>query len=145
MSRVTNSPKILGMRGDDSSIEFGSKKYKLFPISPLEKLPACNISSTFKRKARYSGVSQFLDNAKEIFEAAETSASAGYTPSEYTILLGSAQGGIHMIANSDWSLGALQREHGAQLAYRVSNVDGRLMVDGREGQRTCHMETTSAS
>ena len=90
-------------------------------------------------------MSQFLDNAKEIFEAAETSASAGYTPSEYTILIGSAQGGIHMIADSEWSLGALQREHGAQLAYRVSNVDGRLTVDGREGQRTCHMETTSAS
>jgi len=90
-------------------------------------------------------VSQFLENAKEIFEAAETSAAAGYSPSEYTILIGSAQGGIRMIANSDWSLGALQREHGAQLAYRVSNVDGRLTVDGREGQRTCRMETTSAA
>jgi hypothetical protein len=90
-------------------------------------------------------VSQFLENAREIFEAAETSAAVGHTPSEYTILIGSAQGGIHMIANSDWSLGALQREHGAQLAYRVSNVDGRIIVDGREGQRSCHMEATSAA
>jgi hypothetical protein len=85
-------------------------------------------------------VSQFLENAREIFEAAETGASTA----EYTILLGSALGGIRMIANSDWSLGALQREHGAKLAYRVSNVDGRVTVDGREGQRTCHMEATSA-
>jgi hypothetical protein len=90
-------------------------------------------------------VSQFLENAREIFEAAETSAASGYSSSEYTILIGSPRGGLRMIANSDWSLGALQREHGAQLAYRVSNVDGRLTVDGREGQRTCHLETTSAS
>ena len=90
-------------------------------------------------------MSQFLENAREIFEAAETSAAAGYNSSEYTILIGSAQGGMRMIANSDWSLSDLQREHGAQLAYRVSNVDGRLTVDGREGQRSCHLEATSPS
>ncbi len=90
-------------------------------------------------------MSQFLENAKEIFEAAESSAAAGYSPSDYTILLGSAHGGIHMIANSDWSLSALQSEHGAQRAYRVSALNGRLTVDGREGQRTCHMEALSAS
>ncbi len=84
-------------------------------------------------------MSQFIENAKEIFEAAENSAAAGNTSPEYTILLG-APGGIHMIANSDWSLGRLQQEHGAQLAYRVSHVNGRVMVDGRDGQRTCHME-----
>jgi hypothetical protein len=120
------------------------KEYKSFVRSnPKNKSAA--LFSNFQKTARYSGVSQFLENAKEIFEAAETSAAAGYTPSEYTILIGSAQGGIRLIANSDWSLGALQREHGAQLAYRVSNADGRLTVDGREGQRTCHMEATSAS
>jgi hypothetical protein len=90
-------------------------------------------------------VSQFLDNAREIFEAAETSAAAGHTPSDYTILLGAPHGGIRMIANSDWSLGALQQEHGARLAYRVSNVDGRVTVDGRDGQRSCHMEAALAS
>jgi hypothetical protein len=90
-------------------------------------------------------VSQFLENAREIFEAAESSAAAGHAPSEYTILVGSPQGGIRMIADSDWSLGALQRENGAQLAYRVKNVDGRVTVDGREGQRSCHMEAVSPS
>ena len=88
-------------------------------------------------------MSQFIENAREIFEAAENSVVAGYASAEYTILLGSAHGGIHMIANSDWSLGALQQAHGAQLAYRVSQVDGRVMVDGRDGQRTCHMEAIS--
>jgi hypothetical protein len=89
-------------------------------------------------------VSQFIENAREIFEAAEKSAAAGISSSDYTILVG-ARGGIHMIANSDWSLGALQQEHGAQLAYRVSQANGRVMVDGRDGQRTCHMEGQSAS
>jgi hypothetical protein len=85
-------------------------------------------------------VSQFLQNAQEIFEAAESSAAAGHPTSEYTILLGSPQGGIHMVANSDWSLAALRLEHGAKLAYRVSNIAGRVTVDGNEAQRSCHME-----
>jgi hypothetical protein len=90
-------------------------------------------------------VSQFLENAREIFEAAENSAAAGHSPSEYTILIGPARGGIRMIANSDWSLGALQWEHGAQRAYRLSNVNGRLILDGREGCHSCHMEAASLS
>jgi len=90
-------------------------------------------------------VSQFLENAREIFDAAETSAAAGNVPSDYTILMGAPQGGIHMIANSDWSLEALQREHGARAAYRVSNAGGRLTVDAQEGQRSCHIEAPLAA
>lgn len=89
-------------------------------------------------------MSQFLENAREIFEAAENSAAAGHSSSDYTILLGSTEGGIHMIANSDWSLGALQQAHGARQAYRVSQVEGRVVVDGRDGNRTCHMEAMPA-
>jgi hypothetical protein len=91
-------------------------------------------------------VSQFLENAREIFETAENSAAAGNPSEEYTILLGSAEGGgIRMIANSDWSLGALQEAHGAQQAYRVSRLNGRVIVDGCDRQRNCHMEATSNS
>ncbi len=90
-------------------------------------------------------MSQFLENAREIFEAAENSAASGYMPCDYTILVGSPQGGIRMIANSDWSLGALQREHGAESAYRISHLGGRIMVDGSNGPRTCHMETNPVS
>lgn len=91
-------------------------------------------------------MSQFLENAQEIFEAAENTAAAGETSSEYTILLGSRKNGhcIHMLANSDWSLSALQREHGATAAYRVSRANGRVVVDGREGEKTCHMEAPTA-
>jgi len=89
-------------------------------------------------------VNQFIENAREIFEAAENSAATGMSSADYTILMKSAQGGIHMIANSDWSLGALQQAHGAQVAYRVSHQNGRVKVEGREGQRTCHMEAEAA-
>ncbi len=91
-------------------------------------------------------MSQFIENAREIFEAAENSAATGHTSAEYTILLGAAQsGGIHMIANSDWSLGALQEAHGAAQAYRVSRLNGRVVVDGYDRQCSCHMESTPAN
>lgn len=90
-------------------------------------------------------MSQFIENAREIFEAAENSAAAGWASAEYTILMGAPRGGIHMIANSDWSLSALQQEHGAQAAYRVSQANGRVIVDGREGQRSCRMEADSVN
>ncbi len=90
-------------------------------------------------------MSQFIENAREIFEAAQNSAATGMSSADYTILMGSAQGGaIHMIANSDWSLTALQQAHGAQVAYRVSQLNGRVMVEGREGHRTCQMESAVA-
>jgi len=90
-------------------------------------------------------VSQFIENAREIFEAAENSAAAGMSSADYTILMSSAQGGIHMIADSDWSLGALQQAHGAQLAYRVRHENGRVIVEGRDGQRKCHLEAEAVS
>lgn len=85
-------------------------------------------------------MSRFIENAVNILEAAENVMMTGQTPSPFSILLG-AEGGIHIIAGSDWPLDSLQREHGAQSAYRVSPLSGRVSVDGREGSRTCHLET----
>jgi hypothetical protein len=72
-----------------------------------------------------------------ILEAAE---SAG-TCSNMTILLGTEGGSIHMIADSDWSLDSLTLHHGARTAYRVSGRGGAVRVEGREGMRTCLMES----
>ena len=85
-------------------------------------------------------MSRFIDNAVQILEAAENVMMSGQTPSAVSILLG-AGGGIHIIADSDWPLDSLQREHGAQSAYRVSPLPDRVRVDGREAGRTCHFET----
>lgn len=83
-----------------------------------------------------------MDNAREILETAENAMMAGQTPCELAILLG-VGGGIRIVADSDWPLESLQREHGAQSAYRVSSTSDRVRVDGREGPRTCHFETTT--
>jgi hypothetical protein len=71
-----------------------------------------------------------------ILEAAESAGSS----SSMTILIGH-EGGIHMIADSDWPLDSLSWHHGAKTAYRVSEQSGSVRVEGREGQRTCVMES----
>ncbi len=71
-----------------------------------------------------------------ILEAAESAGAC----SNMTILLGT-EGGIHMIADSDWPLDSITLHHGARTAYRVSERGGSVRVEGREGRRTCLMES----
>jgi hypothetical protein len=87
-------------------------------------------------------VNGFIDNAARIFEAAQNVMNTGEMPSDYTIVMG-AQGGITMIANSDWPLDSLIREHGAGMAYRVTPGTDRVSVDGRDGKSSCHFEAAS--
>jgi regulation of enolase protein 1 (concanavalin A-like superfamily) len=46
-----------------------------------------------------------------------------------------------MIADSDWPLDSLQAHHGASMAYRVTRKQEKVRVEGREGLRTCLIET----
>jgi hypothetical protein len=69
-----------------------------------------------------------------------TAAESAGSPSNMTILIG-PQGAIHMIADSDWPLDSLTWHHGARTAYRVSEQSGSVRVEGREGSRTCVMES----
>ncbi len=85
-------------------------------------------------------MSRFLDNAQQILEAAESAVQSGHTPTDMTILI-TAQGGIHMLADSDWPLESLQLEHGAKMAYRVSQSASVVRVEGRADSRTCLFET----
>jgi hypothetical protein len=85
-------------------------------------------------------VSRFLDNAAQILEAAESAVQSGHTPTAMTILI-SAEGGIHMVADSDWPLDSLQLHHGAKMAYRVSQSASVVRVEGRADSRTCLFET----
>jgi len=85
-------------------------------------------------------VSRFLENATNLLEAAESAAQCSNTPSHLTILLG-CEGGIRMIADSDWPLDSLQAHHGASMAYRVTQEHERVRVEGRQGLRTCLVET----
>lgn len=87
-------------------------------------------------------MSGFLDTARQILETAENAMLAGQSSSDLAILVG-VKGGIRIIADSDWPLESLQREHGATMAYRVSTSSNRVSVDGREGPRSCHFETAA--
>jgi hypothetical protein len=71
-----------------------------------------------------------------ILEAAEAAGSS----SNMTILIGS-DGHIKMFADSDWPLDSLSWHHGAKTAYRVTEQCGSVRVEGREGTRTCVMES----
>jgi hypothetical protein len=85
-------------------------------------------------------VGTFSDNAASIFEAAESVLKAGQDPTDMTIVIGQ-EGGIQLIAESDWPLDSLLAHHGAQMAYRVSQQDKSLRLEGRAGTRTCLFET----
>ena len=85
-------------------------------------------------------VSRFLDNAAQILDAAESAVQSGHAPTDMTILI-TAEGGIRMLADSDWPLDSLQLHHGAKMAYRVSQSASVVRVEGRADSRTCLFET----
>ena len=51
------------------------------------------------------------------------------------------QGGIRMVANSDWPLESLARESGAEMAYRVSVNGTHVSVDGLSQGRRCSVQS----
>lgn len=46
-----------------------------------------------------------------------------------------------MLVDSDWPLESLQTHHGAQMAYRVSQQETTVRVEGRAGWETCLLTT----
>ena len=84
-------------------------------------------------------MSTFFENARGIFEAAESAALSGHPASDLTILVG-ADGAIRMMADSDWPLDRLLAHNGGRMAYRVSEQAGRLRVEGRTGTARCRLE-----
>jgi hypothetical protein len=87
-------------------------------------------------------VSRFAEHAQGLLDAAESASAGGQACSDLTIPIGPG-GGIHMLADSDWPLDSLARHHGARTAYRVSERRGSVRVEGREGSRTCVIESAS--
>jgi hypothetical protein len=81
----------------------------------------------------------FLENAASIYAAAESTARAGYEVTEMTILVRS-DGGVRLVAGSDWPLESLRLHHGADMAYRVKQDERKISVDCRTGSRNCRIE-----
>jgi hypothetical protein len=84
-------------------------------------------------------VDGLLRTAECLLEAAVAAVDSGHTPSQMSILVDST-GHIRMIAGSDWPLDSLGAYHGARLACRVTERDGRVRVEGRSGGRLCVLE-----
>jgi hypothetical protein len=87
-------------------------------------------------------VNLFVEHAREIMEAAESASGKGNGCSEMTILIGQ-DGALRLIKDSDWPLDSLAHHHGAKSAYRVSEQRGSVRVEGREGMRTCLLQSVS--
>jgi hypothetical protein len=64
----------------------------------------------------------------------------GHQLSSMTIVIGQ-EGGIRLIAESDWPLDTLLAHHGAQMVYRVRQQDQTVRLEGRAGTRTCLFES----
>lgn len=50
-----------------------------------------------------------------------------------------------MVVDSDWPLESLQAHHGAQMAFRVSEQETSVRVEGRAGWQTCLLKTAKPS
>lgn len=84
----------------------------------------------------------FLENATKLLDAAVGASAAGHATGSMTVLIGE-EGGIHIIADSDWPLERIAEHRGAHTAYRVRHQAGRIEVQGRQGSSVCHLETES--
>ena len=82
----------------------------------------------------------FLNVAGSILGTAE-SADGG---TDYTLLIGD-DGGLTMVAGSDWPLERLAAERSARRAYRVSHGALGVTVDGVEGRRSLRVGSEPGS
>lgn len=87
---------------------------------------------------------RFLDNAARILEGGQSAVQAGCSASAWTVLF-AREGGIRMVADSDWPLESLARESGAEMAYRVSVNGTHVSVDGLSGGRRCAIQSEPPS
>ena len=82
---------------------------------------------------------QFLEDAASILATAVEAARGG-EETGYTLLIGH-DGGLQMVAGSDWPLDTLAADRGAQRAYRVSRAGSQVCVEGRAGARKCSVSS----
>ena len=73
-------------------------------------------------------------------ETAIAAAASGYAISETMTVLIGREGGMHLLPNNDWPLERLAEERGAQMAYRISQTEERVSVNGLHGLTKCLLE-----
>jgi hypothetical protein len=97
---------------------------------------------TFAGATDKHSVSRFLDDARAIFETAESASRSGQSVSDFTMLIGH-DGSIHVIASTDWPLDRLLSERGARAVYRIAGSNGRIELEARSASQTCKLESES--
>ncbi len=110
------------------------------PAPGVRAWPCVCPTQTAALRADECCVSIFFENARKIFETAEAAVRAGETPSDVTILVGN-DGGLQVLADSDWPLDSLLAHRGARMAYRVGARGGRALLEGRSGFESCRLES----
>ena len=88
-------------------------------------------------------VSRFAEQARELFDSAQSAAAAGQDAISNTAILITSEGSLRLISDSDWPLESLAMHHGAATAFRVTAHRGNVRVEGREGSRRCMFESDS--
>ncbi|MDQ2900212.1 MAG: hypothetical protein M3Y07_10470 [Acidobacteriota bacterium] len=88
-------------------------------------------------------MSQFLDQARHLWDVAGAAAASGAPDAAHTILI-HPENGIRVVSDSDWPLDSLQAFHGARTAYRVTCSQGRTRVEGRTRGQSCVLVTDTA-
>ena len=84
-------------------------------------------------------MSRFWEDAGRLLEAAAEADAAGRTLTPMTVLI-SREGGVTLVAASDWPLDSLALDRGARTAYRVTPERNTIRVEGREGMQRCRLE-----
>lgn len=80
-----------------------------------------------------------LENSRRLLATMRQSVATGPSEDEWTVFV-THDGHTQMIAGECGSLESLAWTHGARMAWRVSHQSGRIVVESREGSRTCRIE-----
>lgn len=80
-----------------------------------------------------------LENSRRLLATMRDSIAAGSTEEEWTVFV-THDGQMQMIAGECGSLESLSWTRGARMAWRATHRYGRIVVESRDGARTCRLE-----
>ena len=86
-------------------------------------------------------MTSLLQNAKELLETATGSAEAGLDTGDWTVFIG-PEGGLQLIAGSEYALASLTADRGASAAWSISRQSGTVRVEGLAGTDRCILESS---
>ena len=83
-----------------------------------------------------SFVSQFLDQAEDLFATAQAAAGEDCN---WSLVVG-GNGSIQVLDSAAWSLDRLREHLGARAIYRVNRTGGRVRLEGSSRGQSCLLQ-----